>query len=154
MNKVSAVVTTIDKNDIVTNIHVECGGTTMRLIKSECPKWLSPGDKVFCTFQEASVCVSKECPGKVSIENKLPASLSDVRKSDSLCELTFSSDLGTVVSLITTDAFDDLELEVGCEATMLLRGVDIGLQPQLEPISVEALTQQLSASKPEVHPLV
>lgn len=84
---------------------------------------------MFCTFQEASVCVSKECPGKVSIENRLPATLMEIRKNDSLCELTFSCDLGTVVSLITTQAFEELGLEPGCKATMLLCGIDIGLQP-------------------------
>jgi molybdopterin-binding protein len=78
--------------------------------------------------------VSKECPGKVSIENRVPAILKDVRKSESLCELTFESELGKVVSLITTEAYDNLGLELGCEATMLLRGIDINITPVIETL--------------------
>lgn len=133
MNKVSAVVTTIERKDVVTYIHVASGETSLRLIKSKCPSWLSPGDKVFCTFQEGSVCVSKECPGKVSIENRLPATITSVRRNDALCELTFESEMGPVVSLITTEAFEELGLEEGGSATMLLRGIDIGLEPDIEP---------------------
>jgi len=138
VNKVSAVVTMIEKKEVVTYIHVESGDTSLRLIKSKCPNWVQPGDKVYCTFQEGSVCVSKECPGKVSIENRIPASVKSVRRSHSLCEVTFESELGTVVSLITDEAFDELGLEEGCAATMLLRGVDIGLEPNIE-VDVEKL---------------
>lgn len=138
MNKIPAVVEAIEKTDIVTYIHVKAGETDMRLIKHKCPSWLSAGDKVYCTFQEGAVCVSKECPGKVSIENRLPATLKGVRRNASLCELTFENELGDIVSLITTQAFDELGLEVGCEATMLLRGVDINIAPDLDPIDVDA----------------
>jgi len=133
VNKVSAVVTTIEQKDVVTYIHVASGDASLRLVKSKCPSWLSPGDKVFCTFQEGSVCVSKECPGKVSIENRLPAVIKTVRRSESLCELTFESEMGPVISLITAEAFEELGLEEGGTATMLLRGIDIGLEPDVEP---------------------
>jgi len=131
MNSIAVTVKDIKITDIVTYIDVECGDTALRLIKSKAPNWLSKGDRVNCKFKEASVCVSKECPGKVSIENRVAAKLKDVRKNDSLCELTFESGLGEVVSLITTQAYDNLGLELECDATMLLRGVDINLEPLL-----------------------
>jgi len=136
MNQITATVKDISQTDIVTYIRLSSSDTMLSLIKSKTPKWLSVGDKVHCKFQEASVCVSKDCPGKVSIENKLPATLKEVRKTDSLCELTFDSDIGTVISLITTRAYDILGLEKGCEATMLLRGVDITIDPIIEPIGM------------------
>lgn len=147
MNQIAATVKAIEETDVVTYIHVESGGTPVNLIKSKVPEWLSVGDKVYCTFQEASVCVSKECPGKVSIENRLPATLKEVRKSDSLCELTFDSDLGRVVSLITSHAYDNLGLEEGCRATMLLRGVDINLEPQLIPIDIDKYNKIVARTK-------
>jgi molybdopterin-binding protein len=134
MNQIIATVEDIVETDIVTYIRLNSSDTILSLIKPKSPKWLNIGDKVYCKFQEASVCVSKDCPGKVSIENKLPATLKEVRKNDSLCELTFESDIGSVVSLITTRAYDTLELQKGCRATMLLRGVDISVEPIIEPI--------------------
>lgn len=142
MNTVNAIVTGIHKTDVVTYIHVQSGTTEMKLIKYRCPGWVGVGDEVYCTFQEASVCVSKECPGKVSIENRLPATLKAVRTSDSLCELTFESDIGDVVSLITAEAYEELGLESGCEATMLLRGVDMQLKPKLTPMDLGTLKRK------------
>jgi molybdopterin-binding protein len=129
MNQITAKVMRINATDIVTYIDVQSADTEIRLIKSKAPLWLCEGDTIHCNFNEASVCVSKDCPGKVSIENRVPATLVEVRKSDSLCELTFESDVGKIVSLITMEAFEDLELEVGCKATMLLRGTDISVEP-------------------------
>ncbi|MBN2816537.1 MAG: hypothetical protein JXQ67_07610 [Campylobacterales bacterium] len=132
MNSKEAVVTEIRKTDIVTYIDVQCGDETLRLIRQNAPIWLAVGDSIYCKFQEVSVCVSKECQGKVSIENKIPAILKNVRQNNSLCELTFESSMGTVISLITQDAYNLLGLKIDCEATMLLRGVDITIEPRLD----------------------
>jgi len=142
MNKIAAVVTEIERTDIVTYITLLCNETTIRLIKTKTPVWADVGEKVIFTFQEASVCISKECPGKVSIENRVPGTLVRIRSKDSLCELTFESDIGTVVSLITEAACKELGLEVGCRATMLLRGVDIHLEPDVAPMNIETLKKQ------------
>jgi len=132
MNNIEAVVTGIKKTDIVTYIDLKCGEESLRLIRKSYPIWLSEGDSVNCKFQEVSVCVSKECEGKVSIENKIPARLKALRQNGSLCELTFESSMGDVVSLITQDAYNSLGLELECSATMLLRGLDITIEPKIE----------------------
>ena len=129
MNKVPAIVKEIVKTDIVTYIVVASGEKELRLIRTKLPDWLEVGDKVYCQFPEASVCVSKECPGKVSIENRIPATIKSMRQSESLCEITFESAIGSVVSLITGHAMKEMELENGSRATMLIRGVDIMLEP-------------------------
>ena len=137
MNKLIATVEGIEESDVVTYIHVNSGDTKMQLIRSQRPKWLKVGDKVYCNFQEGSVCVSKDCPGKVSIENTLPVTLQCVRKNNSLCELTLkNSDFGEIISLITSSAYDKLELMEGCSATMLLRGTDIKIEPMDDPLKV------------------
>jgi len=134
MNKIIAEVQEINETEIVTYIHVNSGDTVLHLTKSKKPAWLHVGDKVSCSFQEVAVCMSKDCPGKLSIENILPVQLKNVRKCDSLCELTLESKMGKIVSLITANAYDDLELHEGCEAMVLLRGVDISLDPILVPM--------------------
>jgi len=134
MNKIIAKVINIEPGDIVSYIQVESGGEKLRLIKSVLPEWLSVGDKVECSIHEASVCVSKECPGKVSIENRIGGRIKDIRSNDSLCELTFESGLGEVVALITQVSFNELDLEKEHEATMLMRGVDISVEPHIDTL--------------------
>ncbi len=147
MNHLTAVVKSIDETDVVTYIHLGIGETKISVINSKTPEWLSVGDQVNCTFQEVSVSVSKECPGKVSIENRLPATLKEMRQGASLCELTFESEVGEVVSLITARACELLGLEIGCEATMLLRGIDITLEPILVPGDNSAYRNVLARMK-------
>lgn len=131
MNILEATVKDIIQNDVVTYIDLECAQKELRVIKFKLPNWLSIGDTIQCQFKEASVCISKECPGEVSIENKIPGRLINKRESNSLCETTFESDIGQIVALITADACKNLDLKIECQATMLIRGVDINLEPIL-----------------------
>lgn len=147
MNQLTATVTSIEATDVVTYVDLECSDEKIRVIKAKAPSWLSIGDEVKCSFQEASVCVSKECPGKVSIENRVSATLKEVRNAQSLCELTFDSPVGKVVALITADAYDELGLEKDCKATMLLRAVDINLDPILKPMNLAALAKRQQEQK-------
>jgi molybdopterin-binding protein len=133
MNRLMATVQTIQESDVMTYISVNNGQSTINLIKSHKPQWLNVGDRVYCNFQEACVCLSKDCTGKVSIENALPVILKNIRKNDSLCEVTLDNqDFGEIVSLITTNAYEKMELCEGAHAMMLLRGTDIKLEPFIE----------------------
>jgi ABC-type molybdate transport system ATPase subunit len=140
MNKIHAVVTSVDRMEIVTYITLKVGETDIKIMKSEAPKWLKVDDHVYFTFQEYSVCIGKACNGKVSIENRIPAVLTNVRKKHSLCELKLSSEIGDVVSLMTQSTFEELELEDESKAIILLREIDINLEPYIEPGLLESLT--------------
>jgi len=137
MNKLVATVDEIEERGIVTYIRLNSSSTIITIIKSKTPKWIGVGDRVHCKFQETSVSVSKDCQGKISIENRLPGILKEVRENNSLCELTFESDIGNIISLITSRAYNSLELSKGCKATILLRGVDIKIEPILLPIETD-----------------
>lgn len=147
MNQVTAIVKSIDETDVVTYVHLNVGETEVSVIKLKTPEWLAVGDEVKCCFQEVAVSVSKECPGKVSIENRLPAELKAIRQGASLCELTFESELGEVVALITSRACESLELTQGCQATMLLRGIDIEIEPILAPKDLNVYRNVLAGMK-------
>lgn len=138
MNKFTAVVTSIENMEIVTYIALQVGEIEIRIIKSKVPQWLNVNDSVYFTFQEFSVCIGKACNGKVSIENRIPAVLTSVRTKNSLSELTFESKIGEVVSLMTQSAFEELELEKDSTATILLREIDINLEPYIEPKLLES----------------
>lgn len=129
MNKIVAAVKKIEDLNIVSYITLEMNGVEIKIIKSKVPAWLSVGDSVYFTFAEISVCIGKACNGKVSIENKIPATLKHIRTNCSLCEVKFDTPIGDIVSLITQNAFDTLQLDIGSEVTILLRETDISLEP-------------------------
>jgi len=137
MNRIPATVKSIDNMGIVSYITVVINGVELQIMKSTIPKWLAQDDTVFITFQELSVCVGTNCDGKVSIENRIPAKLLFTRTKDSLCELVFKSEMGEVVSLMTEKNFYQLKIDIGSEATLLLRDIDISLEPTQEAVNVD-----------------
>lgn len=147
MNQYNAKVTGIESTDIITYIHLECNGTSLNAIVSKPIAWLDIGDEVICEFKEASVSVSHGCPGKVSIENCVPATLKEYRHSNTLFELTLESKIGDVKALITEGAFERLELNVGSEVMVLLRGLDITLNPIVKPMILKGLQALVESAK-------
>jgi len=147
MNQILAKVVNIEPGEIVSYIQMKCDSVSLRVMKTSLPTWLGVGDTVQCNFQEASVCVSKECLGRVSIENKIPGVLKEVRRNDSLCELSFDSAIGRIVSLITSQSYAEMELEKGCEATMLVRSVDVNLEPVINLHDTQILREVISRTK-------
>ena len=137
MNKIAATVTSIEDMEIFTYITLEAGETTIRVIKQKEPKWLNVNERVYVTFAEFSVCVGKACNGKVSIENRIPAVLTSARTKSSLCISKFNSQLGEVISLMPQSAFDELELEEGNRATILVSEMDIDIEPYIDPNLLE-----------------
>jgi hypothetical protein len=139
MNRIVAFVKSIEDKEIVTYITLEVNGIEIRVIKSRVPQWLVKGEKVHLTFQELATCVGKSCDGKVSIENRISSTLSLVRQKGTLCELTMESAIGKVVALMTEKSFKDLQISIGDETIILLREIDINLEPYFESIHIDPL---------------
>jgi molybdopterin-binding protein len=131
MNRLTAVVTDINVHDNIGFIEVQKGGQPLNIVRLGIPAWLDKRDKIRCSFQEAAVCVGKTCDASISIENQIKGEIIAYRCGDKMCEITFSTVLGDIRSLITTRAFKTLDLEHSEEATLLLRATDITLDPIL-----------------------
>jgi len=136
MNSFPAHVEEIKSDEFFSCITVRVNNTDLKLLKTEVPKWLSIGDEVECHIQEAAIAICKGAKeGSVSIENHLNGELQHFRKGVVLSEVSVETPCGMMNSLITTDAFERMELCKGCEVTLLLKAVDIRLHPSLDPLS-------------------
>lgn len=144
MNTFTAKVEEIKSDDFFSCITVKACDIYLKLLKTETPKWLHLGDEVECHVQEAAIAICTGAKqGNVSIENYLLGKLDQFRKGDVLSEITVSTPCGRMNSLITTEAFNRMELCEGCNVTLLLKAVDIKLSPLLEPLSYEKCTELL-----------
>jgi molybdopterin-binding protein len=102
------------------------------------------GDEVECRIQEAAISLCKGSKeGSVSIENHLAGELQHFRKGLVLSEVSVDTPCGIMNSLITTDAFERMELCEGCSVTLLLKAVDIKLLPVLDSTSYEKCKDKL-----------
>ncbi|HEX5330029.1 TOBE domain-containing protein [Sulfuricurvum sp.] len=144
MNTFSAKVEEIKSDDFFSCITVRANDTELKLLKTEVPKWLHVGDEVECRVQEAAIAICKGAKeGSVSIENHLSGELQHFRKGTVLSEVSVETPCGKLNSLITTDAFERMELCEGCNVTLLLKAVDIKLTPLLDSTSYEKCKEQL-----------
>ncbi|MDD2782147.1 TOBE domain-containing protein [Sulfuricurvum sp.] len=144
MNTFSARVEDIKSDQFFSCITVRANDTELKLLKTEVPKWLHIGDEVECRVQEAAIAICKGAKeGSVSIENHLSGELQHFRKGLVLSEVSVNTPCGKLNSLITTDAFDRMELCEGCSVTLLLKAVDIKLMPVLDSSSYEKCKDQL-----------
>jgi molybdopterin-binding protein len=144
MNAMVAHVEDIKSDEFFSCITVRINGIDLKLLKTQAPKWLRIGDEVECRIQEAAISLctgSKE--GSVSIENHLCGELQHFRKGLVLSEVSVDTPCGIMNSLITTDAFERMELCEGCAVTLLLKAVDIKLLPVLDSTSYEKCKDKL-----------
>ena len=144
MNLFLAQVESIKSDEFFSCITVRVKNTLFKLLKTEAPKWLRIGDEVECRIQEAAISLctgAKE--GNVSIENHLSGELQHFRKGLVLSEVSVDTPCGRINSLITTDAFERMELCEGCTVTLLLKAVDIKLMPLLGSTSYEKCKDKL-----------
>lgn len=142
MNTLTATVETIKSDEFFSCITVYKENTLLKLLKTKTPKWLRVGDEVECRIQEAaiSLCTGE---GNVSIENHLLGQLHHFRKGVILSEVSVTTPCGILNSLITTDAFERMELCEGRKVTVLVKAVDITLLPIIGSTSYEHCTTAL-----------
>ena len=144
MNSFPAYVEEIKSDEFFSCITVRTKETVLKLLKTETPKWLRIGDEVECRIQEAAIAICKGTKeGSVSIENHLSGELQHFRKGMVLSEVSVDTPCGKLNSLITTDAFERMELCEGCNVTLLLKAVDIKLMPVVDSTSYEKCKEKL-----------
>jgi len=144
MNTFAARVEEIKSDQFFSCITVRANNTELKLLKTQLPKWLRIGDEVECRVQEAAIAICKGAKeGSVSIENHLNGELQHFRKGLVLSEVSVNTPCGKLNSLITTDAFERMELCEGCNVTLLLKAVDIKLTPLMDSISYEKCKEKL-----------
>lgn len=138
MNAMVARVEAIKSDEYFSCITVRVQESVLKLLKTEVPQWLRIGDEVECRIQEAAISLCRGAKEvSVSIENHLSGKLQHFRKGVVLSEVSVDTPCGMINSLITTDAFERMELCKGCDVTLLLKAVDIKLSPIAGSISYE-----------------
>ena len=133
MNQIQAKVEGIKSDAFFNIIHlgVNCE-TRLKLLKTELPPWLDVGDTVACHIAEAALSICKgDHDSDVSIENRINATVTDVIQGDVLSEIRFDTQCGALKSLITTDAYERMDIHKGESVVLLLKAVDIKLAPVL-----------------------
>nr|WP_106791665.1 TOBE domain-containing protein [Aquimarina sp. Aq78] len=122
--------TSIKTNGSLSLVTVDVGAVFFNTIIIETPDtapYLKQGNHIKMIFKETEVIVGKGIEHSISIQNKAIGEIINIKKGQLLSTLTIDSTIGHLTAIITSDAADQLQLEIGEKITAMIKTTEIML---------------------------
>ncbi|WP_108840626.1 molybdopterin-binding protein [Aquimarina sp. Aq78] len=130
MNVLQGEITSIKTNGSLSLVTVDVGAVFFNTIIIETPDtapYLKQGNHIKMIFKETEVIVGKGIEHSISIQNKAIGEIINIKKGQLLSTLTIDSTIGHLTAIITSDAADQLQLEIGEKITAMIKTTEIML---------------------------
>ena len=72
-------------------------------------------------FKETEVVIGTAKPHQISLQNRIPGTVSLIEKSGLLSKITVQSNAGDIVSIISTQAIMDLNIQEGSSVVAMIK---------------------------------
>lgn len=131
MNQLKGVIAAVQSNGHLSLVDVSIGRDTFTSILLETPEttpYLEPGHPVALMFKATEVSLGKNLSGMLSLRNRIPAVVRDVRRGEILSEVELEYNGQVFCSIITTRAIDRLDLAVGDAVEALVKSNEMSLK--------------------------
>jgi len=112
----------------LTLIGINVNSIGMSAIVIDTPKtapYLILGNTITVVFKETEVIICKGNTDKISLRNKFEGVIENLESNELLSKLKIKTTVGTISSIITTNAVKQLELKVGSEVTAMIKTNEI-----------------------------
>ena len=124
MNILTGTIATVTVQNNLSLIRVDVGSVPLSAIVIDTPEsapYLAPGRTIQVLFKETEVILGKGTDHRISLQNRLVGSVSAIEQGELLSKLTLETTVGRVVSIITTPAVRQLQLQTGTEVTAMIK---------------------------------
>jgi molybdate transport system regulatory protein len=131
MNQLKGVIAAIQSNEHMSLVDVSIGRDTFTSILLETPEstpYLKPGHPVALMFKATEVSLGKNLSGMLSLRNRIPATVLNIRRGEILSEVELDYDGQVFYSIVTTRAVDRMELVVGDAVEALVKSNEMSLK--------------------------
>ncbi|MCC9136931.1 molybdopterin-binding protein [Pontibacter silvestris] len=116
MNSFTGEITAIEQEESLSLISLRVGETPFTTIVIDTPDtapYLRVGNTVQVLFKESEVLIGKDINNNsISLQNKIACTIKAIEQGKLLSKLELESNIGPVVSIITTNAVEQLQLKV------------------------------------------
>lgn len=85
------------------------------------------GDIVYLTIKSTNIALSKKLPQNISIINKLETKIIDIKDGEILTSIKLDIDGFILESIITTQSYLDMNLNIDDEVIALIKGSEIAI---------------------------
>lgn len=119
---------TVNKNLSLVSVNVN--GQLLSAIVIDNPEtapYLKPGNSIKIIFKETEVIIGKGKTDNISLQNKFTGTVESIQTGELLSKLTLDTTVGKIISIITTNAVNQLGLKKGSEITAMVKTNEIML---------------------------
>jgi len=124
MNILKGKIESVSEKGSLSLVKIKVGSSFLSAIvidTHETAPYLLPGHSVKVVFKETEVIVGKGRQHEISLQNKLTGTIQSIETGELLSKLTIETKVGKVVSVITTNAVNQLGLTEGSEVTAMIK---------------------------------
>ena len=130
MNKLRGIISEIETAEQLSLVGVEVEGlifSSVVISGGELADYLQVGKEVYLVFKETEVSIGKELSGGLSIRNRFPVQIREIKEGKILTQLTLDFRGHTIQSIITTRSARTLGLQIGDNIEGLVKTNEITL---------------------------
>jgi molybdate transport system regulatory protein len=131
MNQLKGAIAAIQSNGHMSLVDVSIGRDTFTSILLETPEstsYLKSGHPVALMFKATEVSLGKNLSGMLSLRNRIPATVRNIRRGEILSEVELEYDGQVFYSIVTTRAVERMELAVGEAVEALVKSNEMSLK--------------------------
>lgn len=130
MNTLSGNITKITTENSLSLVQLKVKNTIMTSIvidTSETASYLKIGNEIKILFKETEVILAKNISGIISLQNKINCIVHSLEKGSLLCKIILAFEEDKITSVITRNAFDQLNIQENDEITAMIKTNEISL---------------------------
>ncbi len=127
MNRIDAVVTTIDSFENITIVSFEAASQPMRMMALELDKSLVVGSKVTLGVKASNIALAREFSGILSISNQLKVTIESINNGKLLSSIKFSFAGSLIESIITRESVSRMNLQTGTNIIALIKSSELSI---------------------------
>lgn len=132
MNTLQGTISSVQTDGQLSLVKVSINNSLWSAIVIDTPQTLPHLQKdapVKLVFKETEVIIGKDHPGNISLQNQVTGTVTALDKQPLLCKVSMHTECGNMVSVITTNAANQLNLTEGAEITAMVKTNEIMIEP-------------------------
>ncbi|NTU98025.1 MAG: TOBE domain-containing protein [Chlorobiaceae bacterium] len=128
MNVLSATVFRIQRQDSLCLFELDASGIPMYMLLFDPDSSVSEGCRVNVLFKETEVSIANSSSTQTTILNSFPAIIRKIRTGRILADIGLQSAAGSIQSIITMIALENLQLRENDTVTVLIKASQLSLE--------------------------
>ena len=130
MNNLSGKIALIKTHGNISQVKVDLGEVSFCTVIIETPKtasYLKIGNPIQVIFKETEVIIGIGRQNNNSIQNRVNGLILDIEKGQILSKVIIETAIGNIISFLTTDSVEKLELAKGSPVCAMIQTTEIML---------------------------